>query len=478
MEQAQTDAGGLPLGVHSYIVQARTGGLDGNLVGGTDCIGIDAVDKKRMSVKLDLPAHQGVSLVVSAYGGAGCSGSPDWQGLAYNVVIQAGRQIRVPIYVTRRGMQLNPTRAHFSEPRVFATATALDDGRVLLAGGFENPILQGGLIRLQASCDAVIYDPGTARFSSPIPLAAGCRGLHRALKLSDGRVLVVGGTRRVMVDFNNTVTVRPSGDHLVTTAEIFDPGTNQFSPVGSSADIGRADAAAVAMIDDKVVLIGGRTVSLKSDTIVAGPLGGDTWNFSAMGTPLLTPRSGARATRLTAGILVVGGNVSGTDPVELLDPVSLTSAIVSLSTTASLSVFGHSLTQLSGIEALIVGGVPDEAGALPGNGAVSISLGGNPPTVWEGTLQHPRAFHAASLLEDGRVLLAGGLDDTLSARKDLEVLVPGGSSQVLTEATLGTESIGMAAARLPDGSVLLAGGLGLETGGTVKLSSTVLLLSP
>ena len=133
MEQAQTDAGGLPLGVHSYLVQARAGGPDGNLVGGTDCISIDAGDKKRMSVKLDLPAPQVVSLVVAAYGGAGCTGGSDWLGLAHNVVIREGKKIQVPIYVTRRGMQLNPTRAHFGEPRVFASATALDDGRVLLA---------------------------------------------------------------------------------------------------------------------------------------------------------------------------------------------------------------------------------------------------------------------------------------------------------------------------------------------------------
>jgi hypothetical protein len=478
MQQAQTDERGLPLGIQSYMVQGRAGSPDGALVGGTDCINIDATDEKRNSIKLDLPAHQMVAIVVAAYGTANCSGSPEWQGLAHQVIIQEGQEVRVPIYVTRRGMHMNPTRAHFSKPRAFASATALNDGRVLLVGGFENPVEQGGLTRLQAACDALIYDPGTATFSNPVPLATGCRGLHRALKLSDGRVLLVGGTRQLMVDFTGTVTLRPSGEHLVTTADVFDPLTDQFTQAGSAADIGRADAAAVVLLGDKVVQMGGRAVSLKSDGVVAGPPGGGTWNFAATGTTLLTPRSGARATFLTAGILVAGGNDSGTGPVELLDKASFTPQPVDLAVSVPLSVFGHSLTQLSGVEALIAGGVPDEAGGLPGSGVVSISLGSNPPAVWEGSLQHPRAFHTASLLEDGTILVAGGLDDALSARKDLEVLTPGGSSMVLTDATLTDESLGMAAALVPDGSVLLAGGLDLEAGGAVELSSTVQLLSP
>ncbi len=478
VQQAQTDAGGLPLGVHSYAVQARAGGRDGALVGGTGCVDIDADDEKRMSISLDLPAQEGVFLVVSAFGGSGCSGEPYWQGLAHDVVIREGQKIRVPIYVTRRGMQINPTRAHFSQPRVFASATALDDGRVLLAGGFENPVAQNGLTRLEAACDAFVYDPGTARFSSPVPLATGCRGMHRAVKLSDGRVLLAGGTRQLVVDFSGVVTVRPSAEHLVTTADLFDPATNQFAPAGSAADLGRADPAAVAMTDGRMVLIAGRTASLKSDDIVTGQRSGNTWSYSAADASLLTPRSGARAVGLTAGILVAGGNASGTDPVELLNPISLASAPVSLSTQVPLCVSGHSLIRLSGTEVLIAGGVPDDAGALPGTGVVSISMDVSPPEVWEGALRHPRAFHAASLLEDGRVLVAGGLDDTMSARKDLEVLTPGLSSQVLTDASLAAESIGVAAARLPDGSVLLAGGLDLEAGGAVELSSAVQLLSP
>ena len=110
MEQAQTYARGRPLGVQCYIFQGRVGGLGGNLAGGTDCINIGATDKKRMSIKLDLPAQMVVVIVVAAYGSAGCGGNPDWQGVAYDVVIQEGQEIRVPIYVTRRGMQLNPRK--------------------------------------------------------------------------------------------------------------------------------------------------------------------------------------------------------------------------------------------------------------------------------------------------------------------------------------------------------------------------------
>jgi hypothetical protein len=71
-------------------------------------------------------------------------------------------------------------------PRRFHTATLLDDDTVLIAGGvnsFSNVDTQAG---------AYIYDPATDTFTATGSMATA-RFLHTATKLADGRVLVAGG---------------------------------------------------------------------------------------------------------------------------------------------------------------------------------------------------------------------------------------------------------------------------------------------
>src|SRR5688572_32054759 len=76
------------------------------------------------------------------------------------------------------------------------SATKLDDGRVLVAGGGVG--------------STEIYDPATGE-SAPAASMGQARSNHQAVRLLDGRVLVVGG------------------DGYSSTAEIFDPATGTWS---------------------------------------------------------------------------------------------------------------------------------------------------------------------------------------------------------------------------------------------------------
>jgi hypothetical protein len=68
------------------------------------------------------------------------------------------------------------------------TATLLPDGSVLLAGG----CLCGGPVGIGPFASAEIYDPGKASFSSAPDMHAA-RHVHTATLLNDGRVLIAGG---------------------------------------------------------------------------------------------------------------------------------------------------------------------------------------------------------------------------------------------------------------------------------------------
>lgn len=73
-------------------------------------------------------------------------------------------------------------------PRVFHTATRLLDGRVLVVGGYDgNPDGTGAGLT-----DCELFDPDANSLSPAPPLPTG-RYFHDAVRLADGRVLVVGG---------------------------------------------------------------------------------------------------------------------------------------------------------------------------------------------------------------------------------------------------------------------------------------------
>lgn len=132
-------------------------------------------------------------------------------------------------------------KAEMIQPRAGHTAVLMDDGRVLLAGGFKQLLRSGIGVDYQSSAE--IYDAETGTFAPagdvgfPVAHAPG-------VLLKDGRVLIVGGEA---LDGANATSV--------ASAAIFNPKTNAWSQV--QMNVARRGHTATLLSDGKVLVIGG-----------------------------------------------------------------------------------------------------------------------------------------------------------------------------------------------------------------------------
>lgn len=121
------------------------------------------------------------------------------------------------------------------------TATLLADGQVLLCAGST-----GRSINQDVTDTAELYDPQTSRFTPTGNLAVP-RHKFAAVRLRDGRVLVIGGADSRLRGFYNS-------------AEIYNPATGGFTPTGSMSTARyKIREAAVLLADGKVLVAGGGT---------------------------------------------------------------------------------------------------------------------------------------------------------------------------------------------------------------------------
>jgi hypothetical protein len=279
---------------------------------------------------------------------------------------------------------------------------------------------------------------GSGSFSQTGPLETPRGGAGAAL-LADGRVLVVAGT-------NGTD---------VLASEAFDSQSGTFSSAGLPAlGTGRYNVAAVRLADGRVLIAGGNQGSATMQTTLIY----DPQTNSISDGPMLTvPRANAAATLLADGrVLLAGGNnaTGFLDSAEVYDPTtnvfSPAGSMTSVRTNAVAAA-------LPGGRALVAGGRDDDpilASAEVFNpGANSFSA------VGIGSMSVPRVAAVAAPLPDGRVLVAGGSNDSSPALATAEVFDPqtnGFSSAGI--GAMGTGRTGAFAAPLADGRVLVAGG--------------------
>lgn len=268
------------------------------------------------------------------------------------------------------------------------TAHRLPDGRILVLGG---------QVSLSSAVQAELIDPARGTVT-PAGRLVQTRNRHAGVTLADGRVLVVGGLWRASVELWDPATLSfrlvaapmrhsrefPSatlladgrvlivgGDHVDDVdvpAEVFDPRTERFEPVGGPADLPlRYFHDAHVLPNGQVLIVGGeRRDGLASRTPLAGVLRFDpaTQALSPAGA-LDRPRSLVRSLlRPDGSVLMFGGE--GLD-----DPATASAAVFRDGTAQPLTAMPagrawHTVNALPDGRVLILGGDAGNGGAAGG----------------------------------------------------------------------------------------------------------------
>ncbi|HKD09378.1 MAG TPA: kelch repeat-containing protein [Bryobacteraceae bacterium] len=337
-------------------------------------------------------------------------------------------------------------------PRMGHTATLLDNGKVLIAGGYQNvPGGQhcegalhgptGDLECVTALNSAELYDPATGTFSPTGNMTGSGLG-HTATLLPSGKVLIHWGRSAEIYDpssglFSSIDGVFPGGA-LATLlhngkvlingpwpaavtgfpALLYDPSDGTFLPTGDYAGTPGFPGTAAVLPDGRVLVAGSLgCCSDMAQTEIYDPAS-DTFSLTA---PIFTQSNGTTTVLLlnNGKVLAIAGwdvNDDSATPIGagLYDP-----------TAGAFQIIGNMTMARA-----------DYTATLLTDGTVFIAGGDFAPSsteVYNPTAQRfsatvsmlmPREAHTATLLPDGRVLLAGGLPDSPATTATAELYTP------------------------------------------------------
>ena len=324
--------------------------------------------------------------------------------------------------------------------RYFQTATLLEDGRVLITGG---------------CCGALTSATGSAAPQAVSTAASNAHALASAeiFNPATGKFTATGSMN--VARYYHTATLLASGRVLIAggfneggalkSAEIYDPASGKFTP---TADMANAHSQHTATrLKDGTVLIAGGTPGGANAELYDEAIG----RFTPL-NPMQESRYDHTATLLDSGqVLIVGGQQTHAQATaELYQPQVGRFLMIGSEDHPPLNAYRylHTATLLQDGKVLIAGGVPGRTSSELYDPATGVFT----PT---GSMKRGRYYDTATLLPNGKVLMAGGWPTDTSA----ELYDPKTGEYVLT----GSMNYGRSrqtATLMQDGRVLIAGGAG------------------
>lgn len=325
-----------------------------------------------------------------------------------------------------------------SDPRRQATQTSLSDGKVLLVGGFT----AGSNVRI-ATTD--LYDPKTNTWTRSGALATP-RTTHTATLLKNGKVLVAGGGGRT---------------GALASSELYDPGTGQWSPTGALSAPRRGHSANL-LPDGRVLVTGG---SGPNNAEIYDPATG-AWATKAAsrvehGSSQTVLLGNGKA--LVASGIKSGGNTGTVAESELYD---IAGDSWSLPEEQAVPRNNYAGAALPSGEGLVTGGLTGSGSSAP---TVSTEIYDFAADTWRpgGSLLHARGrLHQLVTLANGEVMMIGGqfaIDNNAPVFRSGEIYDPV-TGQWRSAGVMSDPLINHTASVLPNGKVLVAGGVNSPVG--------------
>lgn len=317
--------------------------------------------------------------------------------------------------------------------RAYHTATALPDGRVLIAGGFG--VFSG---EIDARTDALIFEPGASN-----PWSATHSDGRRSLNILDQRAM-------------HTATLLPQKQLVLLIGGCNGEGCRprEVRNVGG-------DPTAPPLLNNGIVVY-----DIAADEFIAQP------------GVLATPRAMHAASEAGGRVIISGGvNPNTNGPVCTIEVFQASGNTVralnpqGVEMTLSLCPVGHTQVTLNAGRVALIGGQTEAQGGVPSGPGSNVVQFWN-TTIGVETLQATmlsgRYNHASALLSDSSILVMGGSVPLGGATA--ERLVPQGETfmqKALLE-PMQTARAALGTAKLPNNQVLVVGGY---VDGTPRISS-------
>jgi hypothetical protein len=323
-------------------------------------------------------------------------------------------------------------------PRDRYTAVRLLDGRVLVVGGSDD----------ERDTSAELYDPATGTWSPTGNMLRPHQGFPATL-LRDGRVLVGD------VDDPDPA----ADDDEIAGAEVYDPASGTWTATGKMVNGG--ESTATLLRDGKVLVIGYNDTGEVYDP--------DRGTWAATGT-MVNPRHSHAAILLPDGkVLVAGGHAPGDEPTD--------SAELYDQDTGAWTAIASMHAPRDSIEAFLR---PDGKVLVLGqshrDGPTPAEIYDPATGTWTATGDVARpgisVDASATMLSDGRVLTTDAPGDDPDSPPYAELYDPVAGSWTTTAPML--RSHGTPAILLLDGTVLVAGGHDCQDGVCVATGSAEL----